>query len=51
MWGTRAFFYVRDTRSVEHNNAPIEVAMTSEMQGQRAALLSDIANSGLKLVC
>ena len=49
-WGTRAFFYIRDTRGLDAVNAPVEVAMTSEMQGQRLALINDVGSSGLKLV-
>jgi len=49
-WGTRAFFYVRDSRSLDSSNAPVTVPMTSEMQGQRLALIDAISTSGLKLV-
>ena len=49
-WGTRAFFYARDARSVDSLAAKVEVDMTPEMQGQRLALLNDIGKSGLKFV-
>ena len=49
-WGQRAFFYIRDSRSLDDITAQIDVPLTEGMSDSLQALKQRIYSSGLKVV-